>query len=351
MNFGVLLDDFGHFFITAITSDKSTLSDVITERQCVRIDWFSMASSAHISYASLMDSRNIPVASATAPGLILPSWSVSLRPVETESEAAFSAGIVLKTLDDLVRGEPVWAGCWRARLTLRSAAAAVRLTGRTEGEAELRDAMLLSSDAGDLGPAGNGYSAYRKLGAREGPMNTAFLQELATLLSLRWDDRLAGVVDLVDGATARLAAVFVSPDGAAQRTRLPHVLRPRAGATGRTGFCACGVSGAGRGRGGRIAVGERDRSAHPAARDGGTKTPHERRGGCDPPIAGGGCGVGVPLRALTFRAGLAGACSSGWRPPVLCGSFPAAARFGSMGFDDGRLEHRSSVSPTRAKTG
>ncbi|TCP75738.1 uncharacterized protein DUF1403, partial [Rhizobium sp. PP-CC-2G-626] len=182
------------------TSDKSTLSDVISRRQCVRISWFSMASSAHLSYTSLMDSRNIPVASATAPGFILPSWSGSPRPVETESDAAFSAGIALKTLDDIVRSEPVWVGCWRARLTLRSAAAAVRLTGRTEGEAELRDAMLLSSDAGDLGPAGNVYSAYRKLGTRKGPMNTAFLQELATLLSLRWDDRLSGVVDLVDGA-------------------------------------------------------------------------------------------------------------------------------------------------------
>ncbi|PYE39963.1 uncharacterized protein DUF1403 [Rhizobium sp. PP-F2F-G20b] len=172
-----------------------------------------------------MTLRNIPVASATAPGFILPSWSVSLRPAETEGDAAFSAGIALKTLGDLFRSEPVWAGCWRARLTLRSAAAAVRLTGRTEGEAELRDAMLLSSDAGDLGPAGNVYSAYRKLGARKGPVNTAFLQELATLLSLRWDDRLAGVVDLVDGA---LQSPRSAPFAAADLVSAIHAARPDA---------------------------------------------------------------------------------------------------------------------------
>ncbi len=256
-----------------------------------------------------MDLRNIPVASTTVPGFVLPSWSGSARPVETEGDAAFSAGIALKTLDDLVRSEPVWVGCWRARLALRSAAAAVRLTGRTEGEAELRDALLLSSDAGGFGPAGNVYSAYRKLGARKGPVNTVFLQELAALLSLRWDDHLAGVVDVVDGAlqsprsapfaAADLVSVIhaVRPDAErlawaladalmAQRTGVPHAGWPRTGAARRDGFCACGVSGAGRGRAGRIAVGERDRSARPAARDGGAKTAHERRGGRAPAIAG-----------------------------------------------------------------
>ncbi|TCP73778.1 hypothetical protein C8J31_1584, partial [Rhizobium sp. PP-CC-2G-626] len=43
VNFGVLLDDFGHPGIMQNTSDKSTLSDVISRRQCVRISWFSMA--------------------------------------------------------------------------------------------------------------------------------------------------------------------------------------------------------------------------------------------------------------------------------------------------------------------
>lgn len=45
-----------------------------------------------------------------------------------------AAGIALKSLDDLVRSAPVWAGCWRSRLALKRAAAAVRLMGRREDE-------------------------------------------------------------------------------------------------------------------------------------------------------------------------------------------------------------------------
>ncbi|PYE92086.1 uncharacterized protein DUF1403, partial [Rhizobium sp. PP-F2F-G38] len=68
-------------------------------------------------------------------------------------------------------------------------------------------------------------SAYRKLGARKGPMNTAFLQELATLLSLRWDDHLAGVVDLVDGA---LQSPRSAPFVAADLVSVIHAVRPDA---------------------------------------------------------------------------------------------------------------------------
>ncbi|SES42651.1 DUF1403 family protein [Rhizobium sp. NFR03] len=172
-----------------------------------------------------MDSRIIPTGSSPAQSFVLPAWTALLRSAGTESDAAFSAGIALKTLDDLVRTEPVWSGCWRARLALRSAAAAVRLTGRTEGEAELRDAMLLSSDAGDPGPAGHVYCAYRKLGVRNGPVNTAILKELAMLLSLRWDDHLAGVVDLIDGA---LQSPRSAPFAAADLVSAIHAVRPDA---------------------------------------------------------------------------------------------------------------------------
>ena len=176
-------------------------------------------------YVLVMDSRIIPTGSSPAQSFVLPSWSASQRTAGTESDAAFSAGIALKTLDDLVRAEPVWSGCWRARLALRSAGAAARLTGRSEGEAELRDAVLTASDAGDPGPAGNVYCAYRKLGARKGPVNTAFLRELAMLLSLRWDDHLAGVVDLIDGA---LQSSRSAPFAAADLVSAIHAVRPEA---------------------------------------------------------------------------------------------------------------------------
>jgi hypothetical protein len=48
------------------------------------------------------------------------------------------AGIALKSLDDLVRSEPNWAGCWRQRQALKCAATAVRLMGRNEDETALR---------------------------------------------------------------------------------------------------------------------------------------------------------------------------------------------------------------------
>jgi hypothetical protein len=71
----------------------------------------------------------------------LPSWTLPRGREPDELAAAFSAGIALKSLDDLIRSEPVWAGCWRARQALKCAAVAVRLMGRSEDESALRDAV------------------------------------------------------------------------------------------------------------------------------------------------------------------------------------------------------------------
>ncbi|MGV1833118.1 DUF1403 family protein [Agrobacterium vitis] len=62
-----------------------------------------------------------------------------------ESDAAFGAGIALKSLDDLIRADPPWLGCWRDRLALKSAAVAARMVGRNEEETALRDAVLLTA--------------------------------------------------------------------------------------------------------------------------------------------------------------------------------------------------------------
>jgi len=47
-----------------------------------------------------------PMLSATLPGWVLPRGREP-----DELAAAFAAGIALKSLDDLVRSTPVWAGC------------------------------------------------------------------------------------------------------------------------------------------------------------------------------------------------------------------------------------------------
>lgn len=57
----------------------------------------------------------------------LPGWAVPLGPAVSEADATFAAGIALKSLDDLMRSSPAFAGCWRARQTLDCATAAVQI--------------------------------------------------------------------------------------------------------------------------------------------------------------------------------------------------------------------------------
>jgi len=147
-----------------------------------------------------MDSLAIAPASTTAPPTKLPSWALPRGRELAETDAAFAAGIVLKSLDDLVHSKPIWAGCWRARQALKCAAAAVRLMGRNEDEHALRDALLLTAAGDDPGPAGKVFLAYRKLATRKPGFSSKGVAELADLLGLAWDDRLAAAVDHADAA-------------------------------------------------------------------------------------------------------------------------------------------------------
>ena len=80
----------------------------------------------------------------------------------SEAEALYFAGAALSALDAVVRSEPPWAGSWRRRLALKSAAAvAANLLNRREDEAALRDAIALGRPGQELGPAGRVYSAFR----------------------------------------------------------------------------------------------------------------------------------------------------------------------------------------------
>ncbi|MCZ4292221.1 DUF1403 family protein [Hoeflea alexandrii] len=147
-----------------------------------------------------MDSLPPAISSDRFWSLRLPSWALSRGRDVTETDAAFAAGIALKSLDDLVRLDPVWAGCWRSRQALKCAAAAVRLMGRNVDEHALRDATLLTAPGDDPGPAGNLFLAMQKVSGRTGGVRTAFVEELAGLFALRWDDALASVPDLTDAA-------------------------------------------------------------------------------------------------------------------------------------------------------
>ena len=130
----------------------------------------------------------------------LPGWALPRSRDLSEPDAAFTAGIALKLLDDLVRADPPWLGCWRDRLALKSAAVAARMLGRGDDENAIRDAVLLTAAGDDPGPAGKLYLATRMLTRQTGAIGSPFLREQAELTALRWDDALAPVPDLVDCA-------------------------------------------------------------------------------------------------------------------------------------------------------
>ncbi len=160
-----------------------------------------------------MDSLTFAPAPATVSPAKLPDWALLRGRELTELDAAFSTGIALKALDDLVRTEPAWAGCWRSRQALKCAATAVRLMGRNEGEKALRDAVLLTAPGDDPGPAGKVLLAYKMLATRKPNFSSKAVAELSDLLGLAWDDRLAAAVDHADAALqSGLSAPFAAAD-------------------------------------------------------------------------------------------------------------------------------------------
>jgi len=155
-----------------------------------------------------MDSLPPDTSSIPTSAFRLPGWSRARGRDQNEADAAFAAGIALKTLDDLVRSDPVWIGCWRSRQALNCAGVAARLIGRKAGEHELRDtlcdglrdAVLLTAPGDDPGPAGKILLATQKVSGRTSGVTKTFVKELAELLALGWDEQLATVPDLTEGA-------------------------------------------------------------------------------------------------------------------------------------------------------
>lgn len=145
-----------------------------------------------------MDSLPSVLVSTSSLPRAVPGWAVARGSATNEADAAFAAGAALNCLDNLVRAETVWIGCWRQRLALKCAVAAVRLLGRNEDEAAIRDAVLLAAPGGDPGPAGHVFLAHRRLDRRSTVVNTALLREVCESLALRWSDELGEVAGMVD---------------------------------------------------------------------------------------------------------------------------------------------------------
>ena len=162
-----------------------------------------------------MDSLAPPPLMAPAWSPRLPGWALPRGRDVSETDAAFAAGIALKSLDDLIRADPPWLGCWRDRLALKSATIAARMLGRSEDEIAIRDAVLLTAAGDDPGPAGKLFLATRMLARRSGtvaPVATPAIKELAGLLGMGWEDRLAAVPEMIDTAfqSGRVAPLAVA---------------------------------------------------------------------------------------------------------------------------------------------
>ena len=151
---------------------------------------------------AMIRAEPVPFEPPRAPAWARPSGSFRDH---SEAEALFFAGAALSALDSVVRSDPPWAGVWRRRLALKSAAAvAQNLLNRREDEAALRDAIALAKPGQELGPAGRVYAAFRTLGGPGDPFRPERLSAVAADLQSPLDPQkaaeLAAALRKVGGA-------------------------------------------------------------------------------------------------------------------------------------------------------
>lgn len=180
--------------------DNGTLSVIVRSLQTVRFSQNNWHEPLIRCIFPNMDTLPASPISISSLSFYLPGWTVARDRAAIEADAAFSAGIALKTIDDLVRSSPAWAGCWRNRQALTCASEAVRLMGRREVESELRDAVLLTAAGDDPGPSGKVFLAFKRLAGQKGAVSSKVLAEIAGHLALPSDDRLFHCTDHFDAA-------------------------------------------------------------------------------------------------------------------------------------------------------
>lgn len=136
---------------------------------------------------------NPATAKPTLPPTI-PVWALAAGGTPSDADAAYQAGAALGALDTLARAQPGWAGAWRQRLALKSAAASMRLVGRAEDEFALRDAWHLCQPGSDPGPAGVVLGAWRQLAIQPPAASADRLEKIVGQLGLHWEG--AALADL-----------------------------------------------------------------------------------------------------------------------------------------------------------
>jgi len=95
---------------------------------------------------------------------LLPRW-ISHSGGETPDSVAFASGAALAVLDVVLRdpGDILPAELLRNRMALRASEACLKLEGRIESEADIRDAYYLARDGDSRGPAGEMFARWRRV--------------------------------------------------------------------------------------------------------------------------------------------------------------------------------------------
>ncbi|MBZ9798748.1 DUF1403 family protein [Mesorhizobium sp. ES1-4] len=168
---------------------------------------------------------NPATASPTAPPIV-PAWALATGGAPSDADAAFQAGAALGALDSLARAQPGWAGAWRQRLALRCAAASMRLAGRAEDEAALRDAWHLCSTGADPGPAGAIFGVWRQLTLRSPVASAEQMAKVVEMLGLAFDDE--ALSDLCAAIDDQVRAGKSAPFAAAAIVARVVAVRPDA---------------------------------------------------------------------------------------------------------------------------
>ncbi|MDG4882014.1 DUF1403 family protein [Mesorhizobium sp. WSM4884] len=153
-----------------------------------------------------------PATANPAPPPTVPAWALTAGGAPHDADAAFRAGAALGAVDTIARAQPAWVGAWRQRLALRCAAASMRLAGRAEDEAALRDAWQLCPAGADPGPAGAIFGAWRQLALQPPAVSADRLAKVAEMLGLARDDEaLADLsMEIEDVAGSQRPAPFAT---------------------------------------------------------------------------------------------------------------------------------------------
>lgn len=167
-----------------------------------------------------------PATANPAPPPTVPAWALAADRAMHDADAAFRAGAALGALDTLARAQASWAGAWRQRLALKCAVASMRLAGRAEDEAALRDAWQLCPAGADPGPAGAILGAWRQLALQPPAVSADRLAKMAELLGLAWDD--AALADLCTKIEDVTGSRRPAPFAAAALAARVVVMRPDA---------------------------------------------------------------------------------------------------------------------------